>query len=116
MLNRRLRWRLSLAETLMSQTSALDGALGENADADVTEAMKAEQEEKRIDKIMSYVTEVYQPDPSKLIMKGSRQFVFPHGPRTAILRSVRSARSCARWINPWEAKTSQCARGAKECC
>ena len=61
----------------MSQTSALDGALGENADADVTEAMKAEQEEKRIDKIMSYVTEVYQPDPSKLIMKGSRQFVLP---------------------------------------
>ena len=56
-----------------SQTSALDDALGENADADVSEATKAEHEEKRIDKIMSYVTEVYQPDPSKLIVKGSRQ-------------------------------------------
>ena len=26
---------------------------------------------------MSFVTEIYQPDPSKLIMKGKRQFVLP---------------------------------------
>ena len=57
-----------------SQIPALDDALGENADA---EAVKAEQEEKRINKIMSYVTKVYRPDPSKLIMKDDRQFVLP---------------------------------------
>ena len=60
-----------------SQTSALDDAVGENADADVSEATLAEHEEKRIDEIMSFVTEIYQPDPSKLIMKGKRQFVLP---------------------------------------
>ena len=68
----------SSAEALMTiQIPALDDELGEDADADVSEAVKAEQEEKRIDKIMSYVTEVYHPEPSKLIMKDEKQFVLP---------------------------------------
>ena len=60
-----------------SQASTLDDTLGENADADVSEAKLAEREKKRSDEIMSFVTEIYQPDPSKLIMKGKRQLVLP---------------------------------------
>ena len=59
------------------QIPALDDELGEDADANVSEAEKAEQEEKRTNKIMSYVTEVYRPKPSKLIMKNEKQFVLP---------------------------------------
>ena len=60
-----------------SQASTLDDTLGEHADADVSEAKTAEHEKKRIDEIMSFVTDIYQPDPSKPIMKGKQQFVLP---------------------------------------
>ena len=59
------------------QIPALDDELGEDTDANVSEAEKAEKVEKRINKIMSYVTKVYHPEPSRLIMKDEKQFVLP---------------------------------------
>ena len=56
---------------------ASDDEFGEDADAQVSEAERAKQGEKRIDKIMRYVTKVYRPDASMLIMKGEMHFVLP---------------------------------------
>ena len=58
-----------------SQASAPDGTQGENADVNVSEAKAAEN--KRIEEIMSFVTGIYQPDASKMIMRDNRQFVLP---------------------------------------
>ena len=58
-----------------SQASTLDDMQGENADADASEVKADENEKKRIEEIMSFVTDIYQPDASKLIMKGNQQFV-----------------------------------------
>ena len=58
-----------------SQAFGHDRAQGEDADANVSEVKTAEN--KRIEEIMSFVTEVYKPDASKMFMGANQQFVLP---------------------------------------
>ena len=58
-----------------SQAPGHDGTQGEDADANVPDVKAAEN--KRIEEIMSFVTEVYKPDASKMFMRTNQQFILP---------------------------------------
>ena len=88
-----------------SQASAQDGAQGEDADANVPEVKAAEN--KRIEEIMRFVTEIYLPDASKMIMRDNRQFVFPHGLLTGTLLNLHSVRRCIKRIGQGTVKKSR---------
>ena len=58
-----------------SQAPGHDGTQGEDADASVPNSKAAEN--KQIEEIMNFVSEVYKPDDSKMFMRDSQQFVLP---------------------------------------